>query len=255
MDPAAGPPDPVPERATAPTEVSLRRRLLPAGLMALLLGVGGVGALVRCGSPHEAATLAEAWPVLARQGGAALAGLEPLSPAELASAQPPSRETLSLVAPRGVVGDARPRIRWGGVPPTETVLLELRSAEGEVRWRRGAVGGMLDWPRELPLEQPGAYELVLAAGGQSTSARFELARPEARARLQSVLEAVRTHVPARLQALAGAHACARLGWWLAAEARAQEALKADARDADALALLRWVHAQLGEAATWAGYAR
>lgn len=236
-------------------EVSLRQRLLPASLLALLLGVAGVAALVRCAPARAPASVAQAWALLVERAPAALEGLAPLGPDELDAAQPPGRDVLGVIAPRGLVGDERPRIRWGGLPPTETVLLELRTAEGEVRWRRGAVGGMLDWPRELPLQQPGPYELVLAAGGRTASASFELAGPPARARLQAVLEAVRTHVPAPLQALVGAHACARLGWWLAAEARAQEALKSNARDGEALRLLRWVHAQLGEATTWAGYAR
>lgn len=255
MSAATPPPDPAPGAARAPHEVSLRRRLLPASLLALLLGVAGVGALVRCSPPREAQTLAEAWLVLQQRAPAELAGLAPIGPEELAGAQPPARDTLSVIAPRGLLGDERPRIRWGGVPPTETVLLELRTPEGELRWRYGAVGGMLEWPRDLALDRAGRYEMVLAAGGRTASASFELAGPEARARLQRVLEAVRAHVPARLQPLVGAHACARLGWWLAAEARAQEALRNDARDRAALDLLRWVHAQLGEAATWDGYAR
>ncbi|MFM8979180.1 MAG: hypothetical protein ACKOSS_01765 [Planctomycetia bacterium] len=239
----------------APREVSLRRRLLPASLLALLLGVAGVGALVHCSPAREPQTVAEAWAVLQQRAPAAVEALAPITAAELAAAQPPARDTLSLVAPRGLLSDERPRIRWGGVPPTETVLLELRTPEGEVRWRYGAVGGMLEWPRDLALASAGRYEMVVSAGGRTASASFELAAPEARARLQAALDAVHAHVPARLQPLVGAHACARLGWWLAAEARAQEALRANARDREALDLLRWVHAQLGEAATWAGYAR
>lgn len=257
MAPVPATPDPFPggTPGSRGPEVSLRRRLLPAGLLACVLGVAGVGALVHCAPAREPATVAEAWARLVERAPAAVQGLEPLSPAELDAAQPPPRETLVLVAPRGLLGEERPRIRWGGVAAAETVLLELRTAEGEVRWRRGAVGGMLEWPRELPLQQPGHYELVLGAGGRSASATFELAGPGARARLRAALEAIEAHVPPSLQVLVGAHACARLGWWLAAEARAQQALKAHARDREAVQLLRWVHAQLGEAATWAGYAR
>jgi hypothetical protein len=233
--------------------VSLRRRLLPVGLLALLVGLAVVGWLSRSGGARgsRAERLAAAAKDLAARAPRAWAGIVPLEGPAFWDARPPPEAGLHVVAPRGLVLDARPRLRWTGVPLAASVelrLLRAPSEAGPALWTRNGTARHLEFPPEEPALAPGAYgvEARAAPGADPARASFEVAGPEARERFAAVRAATAEAAPPDLRTLLDAHAAARLGLLLEAERLAQQALAEDARDDDALALLRWVHAQLGE---------
>jgi hypothetical protein len=252
--PLASPP---PAAASAPGVVSLRRRLLPAALLALGLGIAAVAWLTRL-NPEPGVDAAERLSAAARTVAArapqAWRGLEPLSPSELAAPafSDPLPGVPAIVAPQGRVIDGRPRTRWGGVAPGATVEIRVCAAGGAACWTRTGQGGVLDYPpeeRELP---PGPHEITLRLlpDGAPMTRGFEVATPDQRQALAAATGAVNAHAPRDLRPLLRGHASARLGFLLEAEARAQEALSADSKNAAALDLLRHVHASIGETEGW-----
>ncbi len=252
--PLASPP---PAATSAPGAVSLRRRLLPAGLLALGLGIAAVAWLTH----HEpkpivdaAERLASAARTVAARAPQAWGGLEPLSARELAAPafSDPLHGVPAVVAPQGRVIDGRPRTRWGGVAPGATVEIRLCTAGGAACWTRTGQGGVLDYPPEERELAPGPHEITLRllSDGPPVTRGFEVATPDQRQALAAATGAVNAHAPHDLQPLLRGHAAARLGFLLEAEACAQEALSADPKNAAALDLLRHVHASIGETEGW-----
>ncbi len=243
--------------ASAPGAVSLRRRLLPAGLLALGLGLAAVAWLTQHGpgpGVDPAERLAASARTVAARAPQAWGGLEPLSAHELAAPafQDPIPGLPVVVAPQGRVIDGRPRTRWGGVAPTATVEIRLCTADGAACWTRTGQGGVLDYPPEERELAAGPHEITLRLlpDGAPVTRGFEVAAPEQREGLAAATAAVNAHAPHDLQPLLRGHAAARLGFLFEAEACAQEALSADPRNAAALDLLRYVHASIGETEGW-----
>jgi hypothetical protein len=240
----------------------LRRSRVPWLVLSALIVLSGVAQLVTCmphvglrdvpKKEHEALTVLAS--ALARQDPETWAGLEPIAYADLGAAQPPSDGALRVVAPQGRVLDVRPRVRWSGVPIDARFEVRMLPAnpEAEPLWISHGTGRFADFPPEARTLVPGTYHVEVAPAPGSPGARttFEVASEAARARLTRVLAFAKGARPGVPELLVVGHACVRLGFLLEAERRAQAALTADPKSAAALALLRYVHAQLGESEGW-----
>lgn len=222
-----------------------RRILAVAALLA-----AGVGVALWLGGraserPARTETLAEA---AVRLGA-------PLLPDAVLAERPlvVERGGLTVAAPRGLVLEERPEVRYTPVPGAVRVRVSVRDEEGVLRLdaEPAAVGaGRLAWPETSAGLPPGLRAVVRVVaetphGVVEGSAAFGTASTHDRQEYLATRARLAASAPAGLAELLSAHVAAHLSLWSEADARLRAARAAGAEAGDVDRLRARVDHQLG----------
>jgi hypothetical protein len=218
------------ERVPAPRPRSILRLLAPLAAAAVFVAA----LVVFLDRPRDSREVAlAAAKELAAERPDLFAGFEPLKSGRAAPPSP-QRGALALLAPAGVVLEARPSFQWEQVPGVARWTVTLFTAEGDPLWTAESAAPALAYPAAETALAPGARYLGEARGagplGPERARRaFDVASDDERRAFEESAREIERLVPAATRPLVLAQVALHRGLYADAEREAERFLR-DAPD-------------------------